>query len=390
MKGKQLIILTGVAAILAGVAYWSAHNDSQQTTGTGIGQKILPTLKDQVNDVTTLSIDSPAATVTVTRVDGIWRVPARWNYPADFGKVREALKTLAELKSLQTIRTTPSERAQLQLLTSADKGSTNQDLRATRIQLLGTGNKSLALLHLGKTRSRPGQSENSEMGGGYPDGRYVMNEEGQTSLTGEILQEFITPLQNWLDTDFLALNDILSVQITHPSQDSIRVERTNPNDEFKLQGVIPADKTLDQARLNQIGSTLSSLRFDDIADPKLTPETTGLDKPVVCLARTQKGDLVTINIGKSPAGETKRYATVSVAFETPVQPPVSGTNEAAVAKARMEQTAQAVAAAKTLHDKLSPWIYLIPGESISAISPERNTLLQDKPKQTENKEENKP
>ncbi|MEI8122472.1 MAG: DUF4340 domain-containing protein [bacterium] len=390
MKGKQLVILTGVAAALAGLAVWSTRNESQHTSASGLGGKILPALKDQINNVTSLAIQSTASTVTVTRVDGIWRVPAKWNYPADFGTIREALNSLADLKALHFIRTTPSERAQLQLLTAADKGSTNLDQCATQVTIQGTGNKSLALLHLGKTRSRPGQTDDAAMGGGYPDGRYVMNEKGQVWLTGETLQNLTPPLQNWLDPEFLNLTDILSVQITHPSQDSIKAERANPNGEFTLQGAIPAEKIVDQAKLNQIGSTLGSLRYDDIADPKLAPETTGLDKPVVCQIRTRKGESVTIRIGKSPVGETKRYATVSVAFEAPVQAPVSGTNQEVAVKAQAEEQAKTASAAKTLHEKLSPWIYLISQECASALSPERNALMQDKPKPGDTKDEKKP
>jgi len=378
MKAKQLIILTGVAAALGGLAVWSSRNEMKQTTATGIGEKVLPRLKDQVNDIASLSIQSPSSTVTVSRVDGIWRIPAKWNYPADFGKIRGVLNKLADCKILQPIRTTAASRAALQLLTASDAGSTNRDQCATRIQLQGPDNRPLAVLHLGKTRSRPGRGEDMGMGG-YPDSQYVMPEGGQACLIGDILQEFTEPGQNWLDMEFITLNDILAIQITGGTNGNVRLERANPTDEFKLTGPIPDGKTAESTKISQAGSILNYLRFDDVADPKLSPATTGLDKPVSYQARNQKGEIVTFRIGACPASdETKRYASVSVSFEAPALPPVTGTNQEAVVKARAEQNAQTAATVKTLNEKFSPWIYLINKANADTMASGLNELIKNK------------
>ena len=388
MKGKQLILLAGLAATLAALAVWSSRNDSQQNAVSGVGDTILPRLKGQLNDIATVSIQSPASTVTVTRIDGIWRLPSKWDYPANFDQIRQALNKLADIKTLQPIRTTPADRAEFQLLTPADSGSTNHSLCATRIQLLDASHKTLALLYLGKPHSRPGPAEAMDMGG-YPDGRYVMTEEGQTSLITDVLQEFLEPDPAWLDKEFVAFTDIVSFQITGQPKGDVRAERTLPSGEFKLLGPCPATKEGDIQKLNQISSSLGYLRFEDVADPKLTPDKTGLDKPVVCRARTAKGELLTVRLGKSPAGDTKRYASISIAFEAPAYTAGSGTNQMADAKAHAEETAKTAAATKLLNEKLSSWIYLLDQYSADALAPGLDDVLKDKPKTEESKSEKK-
>lgn len=386
MKSKQLITLAGIAIVLASLALWSARKDARQTESVMIGSKVLPALQAQLNNVSTIQIQAPAATVTVSRIEGIWRVPGKWNYPADFSKVRELLNKLADIKILQAIRTTPTERGELQLLTPADTGATNREQCATRIQLLDPNGKTLSALYLGKTRTQPATESGM---GGYPDSRFVMTDGGQASLVGETLPEVTAVDRDWLDNDFLTISDLIAIHITGSTNGDIRAERASPAGEFFLKGDLPGDKEVDSSKLSQVSSALSALRFDDVADPKLSPEQTGLDKPVTYEALSKKGEKITVRIGKSPTGDTQRYASVSVAFEAPAPAPASSsdTNQVALAKARETENAQTAAAAKILNDRLSPWIYLIGQYNTEAMTRGFNDLLKDKPKLQDQKED---
>lgn len=385
MKAKQLITLAAITAILAALAVWSTKKEARQNDTGLIGLKILPGLEKQLNDAATIRIMAPAATVTVSRIDGVWRMPAKWNYPANFGKVRDVLGKLADLKTLQSIRTTPAERAELQLLTSADTAATNHDQCATLIQVMDGSGKVISSLYLGKTRSRPAQEPGM---GGFPDSRYVMTAEGRASLVADTLPEVVPVEREWLDNDFLNVSDILSLHITGSTNGEIRAERTTPGDELKLAGDVPAGKEVDSAKLSQLGAALNYLRFDDVADPKLSPSQTGLDKPIVYEALTKKGEKFTLRIGSSPAGDTKRYATVSASFVAPIVPVPSGsdTNQAALARARDMENAATAASVKALNDKLSPWIYLLGQYNAEAMAQGFKDLLKEKAKPQDEKE----
>lgn len=394
MNSKQLIILTGVAAALAGAAVWSSRNEARQTLATGIGERVLPSLKDKINDITSLSVESATSTVTVSRVGDTWRVPGKWNYPADFAKVREALNRLAELKVLQPLRTSPATRADLQLLTPHDPGATNLDGRAACIRLTGADRKTVAMLYAGKTRSRPGASTPAADFGGmgsFPDGQYVMTEQGQACLIGEVIQELTLTAQNWLDAEFINFSDLLSLQVTGASGGGYHASRSTPGGDLVLAEPVPAGKEADATKLSQAASVLGYLRFEDVADPALTAEKTGLDKPVTFQARNQKGEVVTVRIGQPVAGDSRRFATVAVAFEAPALPAgAAGTNQEAVVKAQTELNAKTAAATKTLNDKLSPWVYQLPRDTAETLTWGLSDLLKDKPKAEEKNDGNKP
>ena len=376
MNAKQLLLLAGAAAVLAGIATWTSRNESRQGSTPALGSRVLPALKDQVNEVATLSVQGLASTVTVSKAEGIWRLPGKWNYPADFSKVRDALNALADLKVLQTLRGSPAERSPLQLLTADEAAATNAALRATRVELLGPDGKPLAVLHLGKTRSRLGAGD--AMGReGFPDSRYVMSDKGQAALAADALMDLASPLESWMDPEFVSLSDIVSVNISRPSQPDLALDRPNPGVEFKLSGDVPAGKTLNQAKVQQTGSALSGLRFDDIADPRSASDVTGLAAPVTYQARSQNGQIVKVQIGKATPDGTRRYAAVSVAFEAPALPPAAGTNQEAAVKARAAETARLAMSAKALNDKLSPWIYLLNREATDPMTLAREDFLSD-------------
>jgi hypothetical protein len=385
MNAKHLITLAGLAAVMAGLATWSSRKEIQKTEAASLGSKAFPSLQTQVNEITSIRIQSPAETATVTRVGGIWRVPGKWNYPADFGKIRDLLRKLADTKILQAVRTTPAERGELQLLTSADTGATNREQCATRIQLLDSQGSAISSLYLGKTRSRPGPESGM---GGFPDSQFVMTEKGQASLIGDTFPEVTTRDKDWLDTDFLALTDIIDIHVAGKPTGEIHATRATPADDLKVQGTLPENKEVDATKLSSLGSALSFLKFDDLVDPKLPPEKTGLDKPVIYKATSKKGEKITLRIGKSPAGDTKRYASVSVAFEAPSLPAPSGsdTNQAALAQAREKENTQTAASTKLLNDKFSPWIYLLSPETAETITQGFHDILKDKPKPQDQKE----
>jgi hypothetical protein len=388
MNAKHLITLAGLAAVMAGLATWSTRKESQKNEAASLGNKAFPSIQRQVNEISSIHIQSPAETATITRVEGTWRVPGKWNYPADFGKIQDLLRKLADTKILQSVQTTPAERGELQLLTPADSGATNREQCATSIQLLNGQGSVISSLYLGKTRSRPGPEPGM---GGFPDSQFVMTDKGQASLIGDTFQEVTTRDKDWLNTDFLTITDIIAVHVTGITSGDIHATRTAPADDLKVQGTIPDNKEVDSTKLRALGSALNYLRFDDVADPKLSPEQTGLDKPVICEATSKKGEKITLRIGKSPAGETKRYASVTVAFETPVVPAPSSadTNQVALAQAREKENAQTATSAKLLNEKFSPWIYLLSPETAEAMTQGFQDLLKDKPKPQDQKENTK-
>lgn len=384
MKGKQLILLVGVAAILGGIAFWINHQEEQLMRPAGTGDKAFPALA--VNEVAGITLQSATMTTTVAQAEGLWRVKGKFNYPADFTRVRELVNKLADLKVLRTLRTTPAERADLQLLTPADPTATNAARRAAFLELVDRNGRQLLRLHVGTQHS----AQSSGMGmGGYPDGRFLMSDDGTVILVGDPMQELESQESEWLAPNFLTVNatEIEKIEVKGATNGAIQAAKTAAGGALTVQGSIPEGKEVDEAKMSRLASALSYLRFEDVADPALTAAQTGLDQPATYQARTAKGEIYTVHVGKSVAD--RRYARVTVAFEPPKpapgSTPGSSTNSVEMAKKEAEVNAATAAQVQTLNNKLGPWLYLLNVSSAESLTLGFTDVLKDKPKPTEEK-----
>ena len=101
MKGKNLLILIVVAAVLVGLAVSSSRKQSRPVSNL-IGTKLFSELP--VNDVERIVVKSGSSTVEVVRAESEWVLPSRYGYPANFSKIRDALLKLADMKIGQVLR----------------------------------------------------------------------------------------------------------------------------------------------------------------------------------------------------------------------------------------------------------------------------------------------
>jgi hypothetical protein len=374
MKIRQLVVLIVVAAVLIGLAVWSSRKESRRTAPAQIGAKALPGLDAKVNDVDAIVVRSATETARVARVDGTWRVTGKHGYPADFSKVRDLLIKLADLKVAQSLRATPALLKDLQV-----DPSSAPERQALVIELLDKSGKSIASLRAGKTHMRSSPGEEMSPYGAYPDGRFVAAARDRVSLVAETLTEVSASDKNWMDSDLLNVNngDLSHIEITGATTGVVRLDRPAAGGDLAVKD-IPADKEADASKVSRVTSALSYLRFDDVADPTLTPAQTGLDKPVTFQAKTAKGQIYTVRVGKTPEGDSRRYAAFAIAHEAPPAPDPADTNAVAAAKAGAAEQAKLAADAKQLNAKLSPWVYLLNSYQTEALCMGQGDLLKTK------------
>ena len=379
MKSKQLLSLVVVAAVLAGLAWWSSHSQRPAAGSARIGDRVLAGFTDRINDVASIGIRTPGTTAVVARVDGTWRVPGKYGYRADFSKVSDALRALADLKIAQVMHVAPKQLGDLHLQGSA--AATDPASRATLIELTSAGGGTVAALRVGKDHNRAGAAGAPAEMGGFPDGKYVALDDSRVYLVGDRLDAIAPAERDWLDPEFLNVpaTDIATLDVTGGTHGDIHLSRPAAGGELTLAS-IPAGKEADAAKISRLTGALAYLRFDDVADPALPPKATGLDQPVVYKATTTQGTVYTLRLGGSPSNDVRRYASVSVAFQAPTAAPVSATdtNAVAQAKARDEANRKAEDAARELNDKLSPWVYLLGDYQSGSVLTPASELIKDK------------
>lgn len=383
MKGKQLATLAVAAVILLSLAVYSTKRTGTRTT-VATSARLFPALA--INDVQSIDIRAPSETVTVARVDGLWRVAERFQYPADFDKVRNLLNKLATVKSLRPMDANPQQRADLQL----QQDATGTATRPTVITLRNASGAVMETLLLGKERIKEG--EGAAPHGGYPDGRFVATGKGDVHLVGDTLEEAITLPRSWMDEEFVHLpaEEILSIEVAGAAGGPVTLSRNSGLIPFTLPS-IPDGKEADESKLSRLTSALAYLRFSDVADPKAEPASLGMEKPVRYTATTSKGVTCTVLLGQPVGPEGRQHATLSMTFTPPPPPadPAAATNGAAKAQAELDtRTAADVA---RLSARLKPWTYVLGKYEAESLMLGYSDLLKDKaaPGTTPAEEENK-
>ena len=284
MTTKNLMILGGVAAVLAGAAYF-VDSGAKPAASKLNGKSILPGLN--VSDVARVEVGGKLA--LAAGAEG-WTIESLHGYPADTGQIRDNLFKLAELKVGQVAR-------------GRALGET------VEVVLKSAEGKELAKLPLGdKHMGKPSGQMAMYGGGGYPDGRYVAFD-GQTVLVKDALEAFDGDAKKWCNTRIAdySSSDVETVSFKGPAG-TVELEK-GTNSTWTLKG-LTAKEELDSSKTYSLDSGLSYLDFESVVDPKLTDEQLGFATGFVYTVTMKDGtNRVThvAKIGNAVDGGSSRY-----------------------------------------------------------------------------------
>lgn len=389
MKGKNLAVLTAAAAIVIIAAYFASRDTSTSSNEGLMGRKLFPDLA--VNDVEKISLRSATSSFSTALIGDSWGLPDKFNFPADFQKIRNALMKLQEVKIGQVVDLDDKQKKEMQLLpppASPTPAPTNKPPETpeygTELVLSGKGGKVVASLLIGDSRRRKSSREPDSPG--YPDGRYVSPDSGKTVyLLSDNLDDFSSDPKSWWNTDIMSLqsSDMDEFTIQHPGAPAVSLVRspTNKND-WVVRNLAPDEET-DTSKAGSVESVLGYLRFSDIADPAWSDEKTGMDKAVVFSARTTKGETYTVQIGKTVGDGKDRYARIRASW---AKPEVTSTNT----PPSTNDWAKAEAAVKSLQEKTAKWTYVLDYYKTDTMTYRRDDLVRKKQKEQSKTDKKEP
>lgn len=369
MKAKSLITLSVLAIILVAAAI---HLSSRETTtpSTAIGKLLLPDLP--VNEIARVTVAGASSTTVVERTAGTWTVRDKFGYPANFGRVRDAMIRLAEIK-IGDVRAA-SEKTR-RAIGMTPPGADN--LESLTVTLEDANGKHHAELLLGKMHMRKARGDAAPGSSEYPDGRYVSLDNGATVyVVKETLNDFADQAMGWLENQILHVDEgqITAVTVSGPERETLALTRTNEGSTLTLPGITDAEE-LDPTKLSSLRNALSYLTFQDIAAPATNEADRGLEAPVLFEATTAENRRYQLRIGATADGGT-RFVRAQVEFVAPPAPDPASSN----AVAEVAAIDQARRDTEDLNRKLSPWTYLIPTYKTDAMVVTRIDLV--KPKAT--------
>lgn len=372
MNRKQFFMVLLALAIVGGAGLVLLKRNQQTWTvrEAKVGDKALPDFP--VNSIASIHVKG-TVDFNVVRTNGLWRVPERQDYPANFAMISDLLLKIKDAKVLQSDVIGPSQLARLDLNTPG-----SQTNSAILFEFKDEHGNVLTSLLVGKKHDKP-QDPSEPLGiHGFFDGRYVLlpADPHNVLLVSDELAAADPNPASWLAHDFFKIENIKFISLASPNpHDSWEMSRDNNSSPWVLANAA-SDEVLNTNVCNDPGEILFFPTFNDVvAKTPANLASEGLDKPIVVTAVTD--DLAyTLKVGpKQPDGTYPM--TVSIAGNIPTQRAVTP-GESPDEKARLD--ADFESKSKELRKKLAkgqelePWIYEV-GNWIEMVIHSRSDLL---------------
>jgi Domain of unknown function (DUF4340) len=353
MNRKQLILLLIALLVVgsAGLVLYMQHRDSWSEAGAKMGDKVLPNFHP--NDVAAIRIKG-ATELNLIHKGGVWRVAERYDYPANFGRISDALIKLQNIKIMEADTVGASQLSRVNL-DDPGQGSTSGIL----VEFKDADGKLLEALLLGK-KHMPDQGDGSRaLGAGDPDGRYILLRKDPRTvfLISDGLVSLDPHADSWLNRDFFKVESAKSISLTSTNPaDSWKISRETDSSPWTIADA-KAGETLDGKKLYMITNSLASPRFTDVVPPG-DPSVASLEKPMIVSVDTFDHFSYTLKISLKGADDNYR-----IKVEVTGQPS-SSTNAARLQeKLKQEQS-------------LSSWVYVVNSWILDPVTRARAQILE--------------
>ena len=149
MSPRTLVVLVLLAVLAGGVA-WLAGDRPSGPSVPGLGEPLLPGLRERVNDVAALTVQAADGRFTARRGAEGWTLDESDGYPARFETVKKTLMGLAELRTLEAKTANPARHVELGL-----EDPEAPDATSALVTLLDAQGQSLGAVVLGRSGSAP-------------------------------------------------------------------------------------------------------------------------------------------------------------------------------------------------------------------------------------------
>jgi hypothetical protein len=296
---RRRFVLLAVAALLAisGALFLSTQRNLPRDTHD---TALLPSLANELNSVTGLSVRKGAASpgVTVHLLGDQWTVAERADYPADVSKLRKLLLAMADTKIVEEKTSNPANFAVIGVEDPSQPGATGAE-----VTVIGhDGSHSVIVgkaVGQGNFARRSGENQS-----------YIV----QPGLSFESEPRF------WIDSRLIdvAAATIQSIEVKPATGPVYTIQRQKPGDgDFGLEGAPAGRKPLDPHALAPSPTLLSSLAADDVSPASAIDFT----KPAQAIVTQADGNVLTLT--GAVAGD-KRWIQVAASKDPTLSAKVQG------------------------------------------------------------------
>lgn len=359
MKTRTLMMLCA-GLVLLGLLVWGKNRPAATPTAYATGQAVLPAFDP--NTLNELRIVSGTQDVVLARNEAGWTVASRWNFPADFDRLRRLLRALAELKVGESLRGGIDALDEFGLATTSTNSTTAQP---AELRWTAADGQSETRLVLGQPRTSASPESFS-----LPDSQYARVNDGPVLLVAPYLEEVPRRADDWLSRKIIDEDPSSITTMQATLQDGTCYGVLREGNSFRGLDAL-ADKNINQEGANLWLRIWQNLNILSVADPASDRSALGFDQPDVVEARTRDGISLNVQLGRAN-DQGERPAVFTINWEAPPLP--EGLDGEARAAAEKAQQAIGERVMK-LQKSITPWIYLLTGSSAQQFTMLQNQLI---------------
>jgi len=361
MNRKQftLLLLALLVVGSAGLLLFKRNQRSWSVHEAKTGDKLLPNFR--FNDVAGIRIKGNNSDFDIVRREGVWRVPKRNDYPANYSLIKNLLLNIRDIKVARSENVGPSQRAHVGL------DEPGKDGGGILIEFKDAQGKLLDSLLVGKRHLRPESAADPFRMRGLFDGCYVLlpQDPQNVLLISDDLGTVSAEPGSWLDHSFVIVENIRSISsIGSDGDKQWELARDSEAERWTLRDNKPgATETLDTTAAAQTVEMLALLSFVDV---DVAPDSSQLDKSKArtLFVKTLESFsyVVAINGKRSDGHYQLTVTTESNIPEEPVDKESTNEKRKLLEKFKREQT-------------FARWIYVVEPSVLEPLIRERTQFV---------------
>jgi hypothetical protein len=258
MQQRGLFLLVAATAVCLAAAVAAVATGDRYASVAPANRPAFPSLAEELGRVASVGLERKGLVVTFRRRGDDWLVAQKADYPADAGKVRQIVLTLAEMRLVEPKTRLPALYGRLEVEAPGDGD-------ATLVSVADQSGKVLARLIVGNRRfDRLGEGQ---------AGVYVRKPGNAQSWLASGNLDFSGNLVGWLDRQIVDIPDsrIAKVSLSGPDGARLVLSRVKPDGDFAVEGAPANTKFKSGTVKNEPATALEALDLDDVAPAAKMP-----------------------------------------------------------------------------------------------------------------------
>ena len=248
MFKSKIIIIFFIALVISATA-WKVSIDNKPQSEI-MKTSLFPALIDSVNEITEVTIEDRRFKSILKKIDGVWYLHNKDNYPASTSGIKQLALELSNLKILEAKTSSVEKYAKLGVNNLSVEGS-----QASQITV-STSEKKLLSLLIGLSPKGAKKAK-----------RYIrLTDETAAQLVAGQITASTNPIE-WLDPQIIDLDSksIKRLTIDVPEEKKIVISKnTESEDFFTLQDIPESFEMKSKTIVSSIPAILMDLRLNDV------------------------------------------------------------------------------------------------------------------------------